>query len=132
MCQLHFCYFVFLGLKDSNCTTRRNVFCFTSKPFFVLEKIEVQNFKYSNFMTSSNAEAKNKEYILLNKLGSKLLSVNEIWPTCVISQKKEIIKVVYKNCNLKTSSRPFCVCKVLSKTSIGKWNLWSKLLIWDM
>ena len=71
-------------------------------------------------MTSSNAEAKNKEYILLNKLGSKLLSVNEIWPTYVISQMKEIIKVVYKNCNLKTSSRPFCVCKVLSKTSIGK------------
>ena len=30
------------------------------------------------------------------------------------------IKKLYKNCNLKTSPRPFCVCKELSTTSIGK------------
>ena len=33
--------------------------------------------------------------------------------------KRNIIKF-YKNCGLKTSSRPFCVCKQLSTTSIGK------------
>ena len=51
-------------------------------------------------------------------------SVNEIWPVYVILQKKKkekkIIKKFYKNCGLKTSFRPFCVCKELSATSIEK------------
>ena len=42
---------------------------------------------------------------------------------------KKIIQKFYKNCNLKTSSSSFCVCKELSITSIGKWNFWNKLLI---
>ena len=39
-----------------------------------------------------------------------------------ILQKEKFIKKLYKNCDIKTSSRPFCVCKELSTTSIGKWN----------
>ena len=38
-------------------------------------------------------------------------------------KRKHFIKKFCKNCRLKTSSRPFCVCKELSTTSIGKWNL---------
>ena len=39
----------FLNLNESTCQTGKNVFYFTSKALFVLEKIK------SNFMTSSNA-----------------------------------------------------------------------------
>ena len=52
------CYILlvcFLSLKESTCETRKNVFYFTSKALFVLEKIKFQNFRYSSFMTSSNA-----------------------------------------------------------------------------
>ena len=38
---------------------------------FVLEKIKVKNFRHSNFMTSSNAQASNKKHVLLNDLRSK-------------------------------------------------------------
>ena len=43
-------------LKESTCETRKNDFFFISiaKALFVLEKIEVYNFRYSNFMTSSD------------------------------------------------------------------------------
>ena len=49
-----------------------------------------------------------------------------------ILQKEKFIKKLYKNCDIKTSSRPFCVCKELSTTSIGKRNFWSKLLMLDI
>ena len=35
-------------------------------------------------------------------------------------KRKNFIKNFYKNCDLKTSSRPFYVCKELSTTSIAK------------
>ena len=35
-------------------------------------------------------------------------------------KRKTFIKKFYRKCGLKNSSRPFCVCKELSKTSIGK------------
>ena len=42
-------------------------------------------------------------------------------------KRKNFIKKWYKNCGLKTSFKPFCVYKELSRTSIGKRNFWSKL-----
>ena len=45
-----------------------------------------------------------------------------------ITKRKIFIQKVYKNCNLKTSVRSFCVCEKLSTTSIGKWSFWRKLL----
>ena len=47
-------------------------------------------------------------------------------------KRKNFINKFYRNCDLKTSSRFFCVCKELSTTSIGKWNFWSKLFIVNM
>ena len=35
-------------------------------------------------------------------------------------KRKKFIKKFYKNCDPKTSSRPFCVCKELTKTTITK------------
>ena len=42
-------------------------------------------------------------------------------------QKKKFYQKFYKNCDLKTGSRPFCVGKELSTTSIVKRNFWNKL-----
>ena len=39
LCPLHFPS-LFLSLKESTCETRKNVFYFTSKAFFVFEKIK--------------------------------------------------------------------------------------------
>ena len=44
------------------------------------------------------------------------------------SKRNNFIKKFYKNCDLKTTSRSFCVCKELSTTCIGKWNFWSNPL----
>ena len=46
--------------------------------------------------------------------------------------KRKKIKNVYKICNLKTNSKPFCVCKELSTKAIEKWIFWRNLLILDM
>ena len=48
------------------------------------------------------------------------------------SKRNRFIKKFCKNCSLKTSSRPFWVCKELSTASIGRWNFWSNLLILDI
>ena len=53
---------------------------------------------------------------------------------CVLSLREstcETRKSVFyftSTCYLKTSSRPFYVCKELSTTSTGKWNFQSELL----
>ena len=41
----------FLSLEESTCEIRKNVLHFSSKALFVLKKIKVHNFRYSNFMT---------------------------------------------------------------------------------
>ena len=122
----------FSSLKESYCETWKNVFYFTSKALFILEKIKFWNFRYSSFMTSSNALRWNKKYISLNNLGSKhslLMKFGQFMPNY---KRKKIIKKFNKTWDLETSSRPFCVCNELGTTSIGKWNFWSKLLILDM
>ena len=43
------------------------------------------------------------------------------WEVNTVNETKKIIKKFYKNCvRLENSSKPFCVCKELSTTSIGK------------
>ena len=43
--------------------------------------------------------------------------------------QKKFYQKFFKNNDLKTCSRPFCVCKELSTTSVRKWHFWNKLLI---
>ena len=38
----------------------------------------------------------------------------------ILPRKSEASDIIIKNCNLKTSSSSFCVCKELTTTSIGK------------
>ena len=45
------------SLNESTCETKKNVFNFTSKAPFVLEKIKFYNSTFSNFITSPNASA---------------------------------------------------------------------------
>ena len=47
---------LFLSLKGSTCEIRKSLFYFSSRALFVLKKIKVHNFRYSNFMTLSNAK----------------------------------------------------------------------------
>ena len=70
---------------------------------------------------------KHEHWILLINLWGTL-NINEIWPVCIILQKKKnFIKKFYQNCHMKTSSRRLCVWKKLSTTCTGNWNFWSKL-----
>ena len=60
------------------------------------------------------------------KLGKKFISFQKIF---LFSRKSnfriidtQLVKQLHKNCQLETTSRPFCVYKELSTTSTGKWN----------
>ena len=61
----------------------------------------------------------NKQCILLNNLGSKHSALTKFGQFMSYYKRKDFIKKFYKNCDLKTSPRPICVCKDLSTTSIG-------------
>ena len=60
-----------------------------------------------------------KKYILLNNLGSKHSQLTKFGQFIYYKRKKNI-KKFYKNCDLKTRSRPYCACKELSTNSIKK------------
>ena len=61
-----------------------------------------------------------QKYILLNNLGSKhgLLMKFRLFMSC--SQRNNFNRKVCKKYGLKTSFRPFRVCKELTTASIGK------------
>ena len=50
-----FLLFYFLSRKKINFEIRKNIFYFTSKSHFVLEKFKLENFRISNFIMSLNA-----------------------------------------------------------------------------
>ena len=114
----------FLSLKESTCETRRNFFLFQFKNSFCSwENLEFQIFKFYNGI---------KKYILLNNLGIKQILLMKFDRFTSHYTRKKLVKKFYKKCYLNTTSKPFCVCKELSTTSIGTWNLWGQLLILDM
>ena len=78
----------------------KKIFCFTSKALFVLQKIKVQNFRYSSF-----------KYILLNNFGSNQTLLTKFGQLMSYYKIKIYIKKFCKNCDLKTSSRPFVYTK---------------------
>ena len=64
----------------------------------------------------------NKKYIYLNNLGSKYSLLMKFGQFMSYYKRKNFIKTFYKSCDLKTSFRPYFVCKEWNITSIGKWN----------
>ena len=109
--------FDLLSLKDSTCETRKIFFYFISKALFVLEKSKIQNFRYSSFLTSSNAYAKSKQYLLLNNLGSKHSLLIKFGQFMSYYKRKYFIKKLQKNYDQEIRVRSFCVYKELSTIS---------------
>ena len=122
----------FLCLKESTCENRKNVFYFTSKAFFILEKkfFILLDFQILWCHQMPKHKTRNTFYWITWEVNT--FAKWNLASLCHITKEKKSSKFFCKNCDLKTSSRPFCVCKELRTTSIGKWNLWSKLLILDM
>ena len=58
--------------------------------------------------------------MLLNNLESKHSLLIQFVQFMLPSKINNFIKKFYKNCDRKSSSRPFCVCKELSTVSIGR------------
>ena len=63
---------------------------------------------------------KAKNTFLLNKFGSKHSLLMKFGQFVPYYKRKNFIETFYKNCDLKTHSRPFCVSKELSASPIGK------------
>ena len=74
----------------------------------------------------------NKKYILLDNLGSKHSQLMKFGQFKSYYNRKKMYEKIQKNCDLRTSSRLFCVCKELNTTSVGQLNFRSKLLILDV
>ena len=108
----------FVCLKESTCKTRKNAFYFTSKALLLLEIIKIWHFRYSNIMTSSNAQAWNTKHILLNNLGSKRSLVMKFGQFMQYYKIIFFIKKFYEKCGLETSSRPFLIFKESSVKKI--------------
>ena len=58
----------------------------------------------------------------MNNLGSKHGLLMKFGQFMSYSKRNNLIKKFYKKCGLKTSSKPFCVCKELTTTFIGELN----------
>ena len=74
-------------------------------------------------------ETRNTFYWITWEVNSLLMKFSQFMS--YFKRNNFIIKF-WKNWGLKTSSRPFCVCKELRTTSIGKLNFWINLLVLDM
>ena len=83
--------------------------------YTIANKIEIK----LNFVKSSNDQARNKRYILLNNLGNKHSLVMKFGQFTRDYKRNIFMKKTYKKCGLETSSTPFGVCKELSETSTG-------------
>ena len=108
----------FVCLKESTWERRKNAFYFTSKALLVFEIIKFKHFRYSNIMTSSNAQAWNRKHILLNNLGSKHSLVMKFGQFMQYYKIIFFIKKFYEKCGLETSSRPFLIFKESSVKKI--------------
>ena len=73
----------------------------------------------SLFFTAKREQEENKKYILLSNLRSKHSLLMKFGQFMSHYKRRTFIRKFYKNCDLKTSSRPFCAGKELSTTSTG-------------
>ena len=111
----------FLSLKESFCQNWEECFLFHFKSFFLFLK---SKFRILDIQVSWRHQMPN--------LGSKHSLLMKFTQFSSYYKRKNFIKKLCKNCDLKTSSRLFWVCKELSTASIGKWNFWSNLLTLHM
>ena len=84
------------------------------------QTLEFLIFKFHDVM---KCQSKNKKYLLQNNLTGKLSQLVKFGQFMSYSKGNNFLKKFYRNCDLKTSSRLFFVCKELSTNFIGKRNL---------
>ena len=91
------------------------------------------DFRYSNIMTSSNAQAWDTKHVLLNNLGSKRSLVMKYGQFVKYHKINFFIKKFYEKCGLETSSRPFLIFKESSVKKIP-WRLacWFRQILIDL
>ena len=90
---------------------------FATQPWWVAFKEPVN---YKNAQLTKFSLFPPLKYIFLNNLGNKHRLLMEFAHFMSYLKMNNFIKKIYKKCALKTSSRPFCVCKELTTNSIGK------------
>ena len=83
------------------------------------QTLEFLIFKFHDVM---KCQSKNKKYLLQNNLTGKLSQLVKSGQFMSYSKGNNFLKKLYRNCDLKTNSRLFFVCKELSTNFIGKRN----------
>ena len=101
--------------------------------FILLQKFfsfsNKSNFKFSKFHDVIKCLSVNNKYILLNNLGSKHGLLMKVGLFISYSERNNF-KNLYKKFGLKTSSRPFRVCKELpDKIKSKKYFFYNKYFI---
>ena len=118
---------LFLGLNKSTCQLRKLFFISLQNLFSFSRK---SNFRILHFQISW------RHQMPKHKIRNTFHWINFPISICTCThnllmifgqfishyKSKNLIKKFWKNCSLKTSSRPFSVYKELSTTSIRKWN----------
>ena len=122
----------FFNLKESTLETRANNFISLQKLFLFLIKSKFRILDVQISWRHEMPKHKKRNTFYWTSLWVKHILLMKFSQFIWYYKRKYLITKFYKTCNLKTSSRPFCVCKELSTSSIGKWDFWSKLLILDM
>ena len=109
----------FLSLNESTCQTRK-IFFILHQNFCSLSrnsKFKILDIQISWRHQMPKHKTRNTFYWIMWKVNSLLMKYGQF---ISYYKRRYLIKKLYKNCVLKTSSRPFCVPKKLS-TFIGKW-----------
>ena len=115
----------FLSLKKSTSGTRKKDVCFSSKAFSfsIKPKFRILHIQISWRDQMSKHKTRNIFYWIIWEVST--VCYWDLAILCHITIGKNFIKKFFKNYDLKTSSRLFCVCKELSTTSV-------KLLVLDV
>ena len=109
----------FLSLNENTCQFKKMFFILLQKicSLWRNSKFRIVGIQISWRHQMTKHKARNTFYWITWKVNSLLMKYGQF---ISYYKRRYLIKKLYKNCVLKTSSRPFCVSKKLS-TSIGKW-----------
>ena len=121
MCPLHFASLFFKSKKRVPVKPGKKFFNSLQKVFWFSRKsnLRILHIQVLWRHQMPKYKTRNRFYLITCEVNSLLTKFRQFMS---YYKRKKIIKKFRKNCNLETSSRPFCVYKELSTTSIGKWT----------
>ena len=123
-----------VSLKESTYETRKKCFLFHFKNSFCSRE---NQFWILDIQISWRSKSIKPKHKTRNTFHWKTWEVNAVCLWNLTSLYHITKKIIFSKNSAKTATwklvpdHPFCVCKELSTTSIGKWNFYSKLLILD-